>query len=275
MLIKGHYSYLWDESGCLSSGPFGRTYRGVCRETGDSVRIKVRTKAATIPKQLPVAIQPPLREIIPTAEGTVVVETFVEGTDLRTLRQKQSRPWPVHEVIRLVQDVCADLDKFHQAGWVHGDVKPSNIVQRENAQSRLYTLIDLDTAAPAGRRLAPYSFVYAPPELLLNLKDLYGASGDIFSLAVLVWELLTGESYLRADHPAVLLQMQMSRPMPAHKKIAPAVLQILQRAAAIPSFPVPPQRLPGEALRQAFQECLLRRYASAGQFAEELARAAG
>lgn len=259
----------------LQDGPFGRTYRGVCRETGEAVRIKVRTGAIIPPKQIPASISPPIREIIPTTEGTVVVETFVEGTDLKTLRQKQSRPWPVHEVRRLVQDVCADLEKFHQAGWVHGDIKPSNIVKRKEALPALYTLIDLDTAAPIGRRVAPYSFVYAPPELLLHLKDLYGPSGDIFSLAIIVWELLTGESYLQADHPAVLLQMQMSRPMPAHKKIAPPVLQILQKAAAIPSFPVPPQRLSPDTLRRAFEACLEKRYASASHFAEDFGSAAG
>lgn len=275
MLLKGRYTYSWDETSCLGSGPFGRTYRGICEETGTPVRIKVRTGAISLPAHLPDAIRPPIREIFTTAEGTVVVETFVEGTDLKTLQKKKQRPWPAGEVLRLVKDVATDLHRFHQAGWVHGDVKPSNIIKCGEMRPELYTLVDLDTAAPEGLRSAPYSFVYAPPELILNLKDLYGPAGDIFSLAVVVWELLTGEPYLSADHPAVLLQMQISRPMPAHKKISAPVFQVLQRATAIPSFPVPPQRLPMHTVRHAFMTCLKLRYASAVQFAEDLTQAVG
>jgi serine/threonine protein kinase len=235
----------------------------------------MRTRAIDIPAHIPESIRPPIRELFSLPEGKVVVETFVEGTDLKTLLQRKQRPWPAGEVVRLAGEIASDLHRFHLAGWVHGDVKPSNIVKREDPQRAHYTLIDLDTAAPIGRRMAPYSFVYAPPELILNLKELYGPHGDIFSLAVVVWELLTGETYLSADHPAVLLQLQISRPMPAHKKIPASVFQVLQRATAIPSFPVPPQRLPSHEVRRAFLTCLKLRYASALQFAEDLTQAVG
>lgn len=276
MLIEGQYSYSFDPRKPLGSGPFGKTYLGQCNQTGQRVRIRFRNDQWRPPLTLPEPLRPPLREVLTLRNGVVVVvETFVEGQDLKSFMAHAGRPLPVSQALLLASGVCHHLQRFHELGWVHGDVKPSNILIPPDGHLQEACLIDLDTAAPTGKRLAPYSFVYAPPELLLNQKDLYGPHGDLFSLAVVLWEVLTGEPYLQASHPALLLQMQISRPMPAHRRIPLQILRVLQKAAGIAAFGRPPQSLAASLVRQTLSTAISHRYHQTSSFLHDLFQAAG
>lgn len=276
MLLEGQYTYSFDPRKPLGSGPFGKTYLGRCTQNGQRVRIRFRNDQWRPPLVLPEPLQPPLREVLTLPNGVVVViETFVEGEDLKSYLARVGRPLQLSQALLLASGLCHHLQRFHELGWVHGDVKPSNILIPSHGCLQEACLIDLDTAAPSGKRLAPYSFVYAPPELLLNQKDLYGPHGDLFSLAVVLWEALTGEPFLQASHPALLLQMQISRPMPAHPRILRPLLKVLQKAANIAAFGRPPQMLAPSQVRQALSKAISLRYHQASSLLQDLFQAAG
>ncbi|MCS6979676.1 MAG: protein kinase [Flavobacteriales bacterium] len=274
MEIRGRYRYFFDEKTPLSTGAFGRTFKGICMETGEAVRIKIRSADFPVSEELPAAVCPPIREILKAGkELKVVIETFVEGTDLKNLLKGEGRARDAEDILSMAESLGQDLARFHEAGWVHGDVKPSNIINTSGLGMAAWRLIDLDTAAPIGRRWAPYSFVYAPPELVLGHKDLYNASGDIFSLALVLWEYWTGAHYLKADHPAALLQMQISCPMPAHRRIPKEALKVLRKAATLPVFPRPPQTLPKTLQVQGCLQALEQRFHHVQDFVAALRKA--
>ena len=265
MILEGKYRYLMDDKP-IGHSSFGITFRGTCLETGDKVKIKIRKPERFQNWKVPEILCPNYRDFIQGPDGQLfLVEEFFEGLDLKSyVRLFKNYRLPPEILKIIVKLVLLELEKFEKAGWVHGDIKPSNIIlqysDKNNNEILGLRLIDLDTAAPAGKRLAPYSFVYSPPELILGHHELYGIHGDLYSLAIVIWELFVGKTYLNADHPALLLQLQMSRPLCHHKNISHAMFEVLKKATQIPTFGRPPQTISASERIQAFKEAIYQRY---------------
>jgi serine/threonine protein kinase len=106
----------------------------------------------------------------------------------------------VDAVRRFIPPICAALQMAHDAGIVHRDLKPGNIVaHRFGAGERAYKLVDfglaaLKSAADETRLTGAFMFVgtvaYAAPEQIEG--QLADARTDVFSLASVVYEMLTG-----------------------------------------------------------------------------------
>jgi len=105
---------------------------------------------------------------------------------------------PIQDRLRLFQAVCAAVHHAHQNGIVHRDLKPANILIERNATPRLldFGIAKLLQASP---RSEPGSFTsvmhpmtpdYASPEQVRG--DKVTPASDLFSLGVLLYELVTG-----------------------------------------------------------------------------------
>ncbi|WP_458690905.1 serine/threonine-protein kinase [Nocardia tengchongensis] len=124
---------------------------------------------------------------------------LIEGSDLgRTLREEGSLP-PARAV-DLVSQVAAALDIAHQAGLVHRDVKPSNVL---TLPSGFAYLIDFGIARGVGQAtitstgMAVGTWAYMAPERYSGTEDL---RSDVYSLACLLYEILTGaKPFAHAD----------------------------------------------------------------------------
>jgi serine/threonine protein kinase len=101
----------------------------------------------------------------------------------------------VPQALWVVRQVAEALVALHEAGWLHGDVKPSNVLLSPTGHC---TLFDLGFAAPIDRHTpsVPQSLkgtpAYIAPELLVSRTYVHPAS-DIYSLGITLFELLTGE----------------------------------------------------------------------------------
>jgi serine/threonine-protein kinase len=122
-----------------------------------------------------------------------IAQEFVDGIDLATLlRRKGSLPWRV--AVLVVLEVLRGLEEIHAAGTVHRDLKPSNILLGRRGEVKIADFgIALDaTGEPITE---PGTFVgtrqYSPPEQLMGER--MDARGDIFSLGVCLYEMLTGD----------------------------------------------------------------------------------
>ena len=132
-----------------------------------------------------------------TAEGQLFfVMPLIEGESLRD-RLDREGPLPVDEAIRLVREVAGALDYAHGQGILHRDLKPENIMlSRGHAM-----LADFGIARAAGttgrERLTQTGMAigtpaYMSPEQATGDRDI-GPSSDIYGLAAILFELLTGE----------------------------------------------------------------------------------
>jgi ligand-binding sensor domain-containing protein len=121
---------------------------------------------------------------------------FLDGETLRAALN--AGPFRRDRVARIVRDLGAALSEVHACGIVHRDLKPENIILLEPGTARERpVIVDFGTAGlrNGGRRLAATtlmagSFHYMAPE---RLTGHYSAATDVFSLAVMVLEMLTGK----------------------------------------------------------------------------------
>ncbi len=124
------------------------------------------------------------------AMGPFVVYEFVAGPSLRA--QLDAGPLSAREVLRIGRGVAAALDALHAVGVVHRDIKPDNILLGADGSVKL---ADLGIArVPDAALTRDGQFVgtpaYAPPEAIT--RGDYSARGDVYSLASVLYEALTG-----------------------------------------------------------------------------------
>lgn len=122
-----------------------------------------------------------------------VVMPWLEGVSLaRVLAERGALPSAL--VLWAARQVAEGLDALHQCGWVHGDVKPANIMVAPSGHA---TLVDLGFARRLGDlgtgldRVALGTPHYLAPECLCS-QPRFDARSDFYALGVTIYELLTG-----------------------------------------------------------------------------------
>src|SRR5260370_4754172 len=142
-----------------------------------------------------------------------IVMELVEGG---TLADRLGAPMPLDAAISLLEPVAAALDYAHSRGVLHRDVKPTNILLREDGSP---VLADFGLAKIAGlRRLTASGSVMGTPEYMSpEQAEDRGVSqaSDLYSLAVVAHEMLTGRVPFEGDTPAAVLVSHVTRPLPA------------------------------------------------------------
>jgi serine/threonine-protein kinase len=121
-----------------------------------------------------------------------LVMEYIEGRTLQALLRERGR-LPPGEVSRLLAPVAEAIDAAHRQGIVHRDVKPANIMVQADGQPKLmdFGVAKLETSVmtTSGQILGSPS--YMSPEQIAG-HTVTGRS-DVYSLAVVAYELLTGQ----------------------------------------------------------------------------------
>src|SRR5262245_37762944 len=140
----------------------------------------------------------------------------------RSLREQiaERAPFPIAEVQAIVLPLCGALQLAHDNGILHRDLKPANIVGHEfGGGARLYKLVDFglvremrsDETRLTGAHEFVGTFTYAAPEQLLG--SALDARSDQFSLAVVVYEMLTGHTPLEETDPGRFVTAMIRSPL--------------------------------------------------------------
>jgi eukaryotic-like serine/threonine-protein kinase len=149
---------------------------------------------------------------------------FLEGPSLAAyLDADQALDLPfIFWIARQVAEAAAAL---HRAGWIHGDVKPSNLIVSASGHA---TLIDLGFASPIENRVSiadrpvAGTLNYMAPEVLYSATG-GDAASDVYSLGVMLFEMLTGRLPFDADDVAELA-LQHRQQLPSDvRSLVPAV----------------------------------------------------
>jgi hypothetical protein len=132
----------------------------------------------------------------PTVDGSVVL---VLERALRSvadvLAENAGQPTPT--AAKIVEDACAGLASMHERGWVHGDVKPSNLLIMRDGTVRLADFGLTAEIEGTHAYLLPYaSASYVPPERWTERLVEWGTpvrpTADIWALGVTAYQLFTG-----------------------------------------------------------------------------------
>ena len=134
----------------------------------------------------------PIVEAGESGEMHFIATAYVAGPTLHQLI-KRDGPLPLPDLVRLIAQVASALDRLHKQGFVHRDVKSSNILLDERGDAYLTDLglakgPEYTTLTLAGRVMGTID--YLAPELIRGQPA--GPGSDIYGLGCVVYEALAG-----------------------------------------------------------------------------------
>jgi serine/threonine protein kinase len=297
-LIHQNQQFLFDpdkkENILRTHGKFSSVYKGFSEQDGKMVIIKkfnpVQKNAAQTLERFKreasltfnqVQIANSICFINQTGQNYLIRE-YVDGEDISAYlkRSKLKNDEKLKFILRCAIEVLYALDVVHQNSIIHCDIRPSNILleyQSDNKEIDIQhpnvKLIDFGLAYfqdnPIKGRI-PFSLIYSPPEQVLSITDIINPCSDIYSLAITIYELISGIKPFYNDHPEVLTHIQLTQNLKPNKIIPDFIFQLLLRATEKKQFKLPPNRYKKEQLTELIKTAQLTRFQSAKEFKSAL-----
>ena len=215
VLGRGSAGTVW-----LGEGPEGAVAVKILREdlAGDEDLAErfVQERSALLSLDHPRIVG--VRDLVVDGSDLALVMELVRGTDLRTRLDHDRRLVP-QAAAAIAADVAEGLAAAHSAGLVHRDVKPENVLLDavappgpSGAPPALLTDFGVAKLIDSPRRTRATSIIgtpdYLAPELVEGLPP--RASVDIYALATVLYELLSGFTPFGGGHPGAVLRRHVT-----------------------------------------------------------------
>ena len=147
-----------------------------------------------------------------------------------TFKERLGKPIPWRDAIQQLLPIAHALEYVHDRNIIHRDVKPSNILMTENGEPMLtdFGLIkvfgekDKETTNLTGSGMGLGTPDYMAPEQWIGETT---TQSDLYSLGVVLYEMITGHRPYIADTPGGVLLKQANEPLPLPKSYIPDLPQ--------------------------------------------------
>jgi len=238
-------------TGELGRGAMGVVYRAEDPSIGRTVAIKtirlaeaasdqerqfLRDRLFREARSAGILSHPGIVTIYDIQESDGVCYVFMEYVDGPTLEKLMGGEKPIHKdlLLHILDDAAAALDYAHGRGIVHRDIKPANIMLTSNGAVKI---TDFGVAKFTSQQATNTGMVlgtpsYMPPEQISDLT--VDGRADQFSLAVIAYQLLTGERPFTGNTaPALMFKIVHEEPIPPQRlnsTLGAAVDVVVRRA---------------------------------------------
>ena len=157
---------------------------------------------------------------------------FIEGEELRTLIG-EGRPLAVEKAVSIAAQVAEGLSYAHQHGVVHRDIKPANIMVAPSGPAKItdFGIARMRSSGDltqTGMMLG--SPKYMSPEQVIGKRADHRS--DIFSLGIILYEMLTGTAPFNGDNVTALMYQIVNFIPPAPSVVNPTVPELLDYIVA-------------------------------------------
>ncbi len=160
-----------------------------------------------------------------------IVMEYIDGGDTLRSHTKPETLLPIEKVVEIIFKCASALDYAHRQGITHRDIKPSNILLTKDKDVKIgdfsiahITKLDTTTTAPQGVMGSPR---YMSPEQLKEEK--ITTRSDLFSLGVVMYELLTGKHPFTTDSFSRLVNIILNEEPPPMSDFRSDIPESLQK----------------------------------------------
>src|SRR5215468_4768160 len=235
----------------LGEGGMGAVYKAHDRELEKDVALKlIRAELARNPEilqrfkqEIILARQITHRNVIRIfdigqADGhKYITMEYLEGRDLRAVLREKGK-LPPEEAAKIVLQICRTLEAAHGEGVIHRDLKPQNIMLDANGRAYVMDFGIARSAYLPG--MTQTGALVGTPEYMSPEQargEQLDERSDLFSLGVIFYELLTGQSPYPADAPLATLWKRLQEkpkpPMEVDPEVPKALSDIVMKALEI------------------------------------------
>ncbi|MBV9947201.1 MAG: protein kinase [Myxococcales bacterium] len=268
----------------VADGGMGRVYEGIDKQTDSRIAVKILHEDVSkdevalerFKREYEISALLPHDHIVhvldfqrdPISRTWLLVMEFLDGEELRYIL-KRERVLAPERLVRMLSQVAIGLDQAHARSFIHRDLKPDNLFLCGTREGDIVKVLDFGSVKDqSGNRKkltvlgttigSPY---YMSPEQAQGL-DTIDARADVFALAAVTYECVTGEVPFAGNNgPSILLAIMTKDPVPASEKAIAA------------KYPVPPAL--DEVLEVALAKNQKIRTPSVGALADAVGRAYG
>ncbi|MDR1320735.1 MAG: Stk1 family PASTA domain-containing Ser/Thr kinase [Gracilibacteraceae bacterium] len=155
-------------------------------------------------------------------DADFIVMEYIEGRTLKNYIRDKA-PFPAGVAIDVTRQVAEALAHAHAGGIIHQDIKPQNILITKDGRVKVTDFgiaraVSSDTVTGAGDIVG--SVHYLSPEQAQGRTT--GAQSDLYSLGVILFEMLTGRLPFDGDSPYAIVMKHLNDPPPSLTELNPA-----------------------------------------------------
>ncbi|MFV0499467.1 MAG: Stk1 family PASTA domain-containing Ser/Thr kinase [Bacilli bacterium] len=157
-----------------------------------------------------------------------IVMEYVEGVTLKQLILKRKR-LTISEVKDIIMQVTLGINHAHNKQIIHRDIKPHNILIQKDGTVKITDFgiaVTLNATLLTQTNSILGSVHYLPPEQISG--DVSNVRSDIYSIGILMYELLTGELPYNGDSAVTIALMHVRDEFPSPRKIDASISQSIE-----------------------------------------------
>ncbi|MGW5848197.1 protein kinase domain-containing protein [Streptomyces sp. NPDC055254] len=179
----------------------------------------------------------------PTGDGAVmpyIVMEYVEGQPLGSVLDSDVRQYgamPADKALKVTSDVLAALETSHEMGLVHRDIKPGNVMVNKRGVVKVMDFGIARAMQSGVTSMTQTGMVVGTPQYLSPEQALgraVDARSDLYSVGIMLFQLLTGRIPFDADSPLAIayahVQEEPVAPSSINRSVTPAMDALVARA---------------------------------------------
>jgi serine/threonine protein kinase len=154
-----------------------------------------------------------------------IVMPYMSGGTLRD--RIRGKPLSLVETSRCLSDIADALDYIHSQGIIHRDIKSSNVLLDADGRCYIADFGIARTSTQATQMTSTGSVLgtvdYIAPELFDGTNQKADVRSDLYSLGVLLFEMITGQVPFKAENPLAVVTMHMTKQPPSPRSFIPTL----------------------------------------------------